>query len=185
MLKQFYFMSDVTSEMKYKSSAVTEMGDHGHNRRVEKRGEGCRVPFTGSWDPIYYNVGWAGIYFRTKWRLHPFSRLATIEIRRELGRGLCPLWGGDGHHLTQSCLGWGLPPYQLASWSIQPFGRNRYGPKIGGAVPLRGRGSLDPVLHDVARAEAYLHAKFHLDPSNCLATVNQCYRQTDRQITVR
>jgi len=29
----------------------------------------------------------------------------------------------------------------------------------------------------VARAEAYLHAKFHLDPSNRLATIHQCYRQ--------
>jgi len=33
----------------------------------------------------------------------------------------------------------------------------------------------------VARAEAYLHAKFHLDPSNRLATVDERYRQTDRQ----
>jgi len=32
----------------------------------------------------------------------------------------------------------------------------------------------------VARAEAYPHAKFHLDPSNRLATIHQrCYRQTD------
>jgi len=36
----------------------------------------------------------------------------------------------------------------------------------------------------VARAEAYLHAKFHIDPSNRLATVHERYRQTgqtDRQ----
>jgi len=32
----------------------------------------------------------------------------------------------------------------------------------------------------VARAEAYLRAKFHLDPSNRLATIHQRYRQ-DRQ----
>jgi len=32
----------------------------------------------------------------------------------------------------------------------------------------------------MARAEAYLHAKFHLDPSNRLATMHQRYRQ-DRQ----
>jgi len=30
-------------------------------------------------------------------------------------------------------------------------------------------------------AEAYLHAKLHLDPSNRLATIHQRYRQTDRQ----
>jgi len=33
----------------------------------------------------------------------------------------------------------------------------------------------------MARAKAYLHAKFHLDPSNRLATVHERYRQTDRQ----
>ena len=33
----------------------------------------------------------------------------------------------------------------------------------------------------MARAEAYLHAKFHLDPSNRLATIHQRHRQTDRQ----
>jgi len=32
----------------------------------------------------------------------------------------------------------------------------------------------------VARSEAYLFAKFHLVPSNCLATIHQRYRQ-DRQ----
>jgi len=30
----------------------------------------------------------------------------------------------------------------------------------------------------VARAEAYPHAMFHLDPSNHLATIHQCHRQT-------
>jgi len=30
-------------------------------------------------------------------------------------------------------------------------------------------------------AEAYRHAKLHLDPSNRLATIHQRYRQTDRQ----
>jgi len=33
----------------------------------------------------------------------------------------------------------------------------------------------------VARAEAYLHAKFHLDPSNRLATVHERHRHTERQ----
>jgi len=32
----------------------------------------------------------------------------------------------------------------------------------------------------MARAEAYLRAKFHLDPSNRLATVHERYRQTDK-----
>jgi len=32
--------------------------------------------------------------------------------------------------LGTDCLG--LPPYQVTFWSIQPFGHNRHGPKIGG-----------------------------------------------------
>jgi len=40
-----------------------------------------------------------------------------------------------GPHLTQSRLGRGLPPYQVA------FGRNRYGPKIGGLCPFGERGA--------------------------------------------
>ena len=32
----------------------------------------------------------------------------------------------------------GLPPYQVVSSSIQPFGHNRHGPKMGGTVPLLG-----------------------------------------------
>jgi len=33
----------------------------------------------------------------------------------------------------------------------------------------------------VARAEAYLHVKFHLNPSDHLVTIHQRHRQTDRQ----
>ena len=80
------------------------------------------------------------------------------------------------YHLAQSGLGRGLPPNQMASSSIQPFGHNRYGPKIGGSAPL-GEGQLGP---QCGQAEAYLLAKFHLHPSNRLATMHQRYRQ-DRQ----
>ena len=37
-----------------------------------------------------------------------------------------------------------LPPYQVASLSIQPFDHNRHMLKIGGCVPLLGRGSWAP-----------------------------------------
>jgi len=33
----------------------------------------------------------------------------------------------------------------------------------------------------MARIEVYLHAKFHLEPSNRLATIHQRHRQTERQ----
>ena len=54
------------------------------------------------------------------------DRLATIDMGRKLGG--VPLFsrGGAelGPHLTQCRLGRGLPPYQVASWFIQPFGHN-------------------------------------------------------------
>jgi len=63
-----------------------------------------------------------------------------------------------------------------------PWGARQHGPKILGAVPLLGEEELGPhPQHNVARAEAYLRAKFHLDPSNRLVTVHEHYRQTDRQ----
>jgi len=67
---------------------------------------------------------------------------------------------------------------------MQPCGRNRYGPKIGGGCAPLGKGELGPHLTQCGQTEAYLHVKFHLDPSNRLATVQQRYRedrQTDRQ----
>jgi len=67
------------------------------------------------------------------------DRLATIDISQKLG-DFAPLFGGElGPHVTQGGLGRGLPLYQVASWSIQPFAHNRHGQKWGGAVPLLGR----------------------------------------------
>ena len=55
--------------------------------------------------------------------------------------GLCTFRGGElGPRLTQCRVGRGLPPYQVASSSMQPFGRNRHGPKIGGLCTLFGEG---------------------------------------------
>jgi len=54
------------------------------------------------------------------------------------------------------------------------------GQKLGGLYPF-GEGELVPILYNVAGAEAYPHVKFHLDPSNRLATIYQRHRQTDRQ----
>jgi len=46
-----------------------------------------------------------------------------------------------------------------------------------GAVPLWG-GELGLHLTQCGQGETYLRAKFHLDPSNSLATVHERYRQT-------
>jgi len=105
-------------------------------------------------------------------------------------------------HLTQCRLRWGLTPYQVASWSIQPNGHNRHGPrlidwvgfnvplntllvisgtgfygsndptnsvKIGGCVSLMGA-ELGSHVTQCAWAEAYLHTKWHIDPSSRFAT---------------
>ena len=50
----------------------------------------------------------------------------------------------------------------------------------GGAVPLSVGWSWVPINVNVARAEAYLRTKWHLDPSSRLATIHQRYRH-DRQ----
>jgi len=109
-----------------------------------------------------------------------------------------PKIGGLGPHVTQWGLGQGLPSYQVASWSIQPFGHKKHGPKIGGCAPFLGRGSWVPlpIQHNVAWIENYLHTKWHaswyggrprpkrlysrLYSSNCLAIIHQHHRQ-DRQ----
>jgi len=86
---------------------------------------------------------WADAYLHTKWHLSPSSRSATTDIGQKWG--LCPFRGGElGPHLTQSRLSWGLPPYQVASWCIQPFSHNRNGQKNGG-------GALPPFLRRGAR----------------------------------
>ena len=92
----------------------------------------------------------------------------AISPQRTRGRklGTCAPFGEElGPRLTQC--GRHYSPYQAASWSIQPFGHNRHGPKIGGGGCAPFGGSWVPIWYNVAGAEAYLRAKFHLDPSNC------------------
>jgi len=51
-----------------------------------KKGAGVPLSRGGSWVPVWHNVAWAGVYFLTKWHLHPSSRLATtIDMDRKLG----------------------------------------------------------------------------------------------------
>ena len=52
------------------------------------------------------------------------DRLATIGMSRKWERLLWGAGSPQGPHLTQCGLGRGLPLYQVASWSIQPFGHN-------------------------------------------------------------
>ena len=145
----------------------------GHNRHESKTG-GCAT-FTGegSCDPIWHNVAWAEVYLRTKWHLDPSSRLATIDMGQKLG-GAVPFFVGKlGPIRTQSRLGRGLPPYQVSSWSIQLFGHNRHGPKIGGCAPLReelGPHLTQCVLGRGLWAHASPQPEQHLDRFSCFCT---------------
>ena len=57
-----------------------------------------------------------------------------------------------------------------SSWDRRPFGHSRHGPKIGGCAPFSG-GSI-PKQHNVA----YFRKKWHLDPSNRLATTDMGWK---------
>jgi len=65
------------------------------------------------------------------------DRLATVDMGRKFG-AVHFFEGELGPHLKQSRLGRGLPAHQVASKSIQPFGRNGHWPKIGGCAPFVG-----------------------------------------------
>jgi len=87
------------------------------------------------------------VYLGAKRRyINTLSFLFWQQQTRAETSGLWSFRGwGAGPHLTQCGPGRGLPPYQVASWSIQPFGHNRHGPKSGGCcAPLLGRGAGSP-----------------------------------------
>jgi len=68
-------------------------------------GRGCCAPFAGELGPCLTQCGLGRGLLCTKWRLHPSSRLATIDMSRKLG-GLCPFKGGElDPHLTRCRLG--------------------------------------------------------------------------------
>ena len=67
---------------------------------------------------------------------------ATTDMGRKFG-GCVPFWGGGAGSPSNTCRG--LSPCQVTCWSIQPFGHNRHGSKIGGLCPF-GKGQLGPHL---------------------------------------
>jgi len=72
----------------------------------------------------------------SRWDGRPWPQQTSAEKRGLL----CPFHRELGSRLTQCGLEWGLLPYQVASSSIQPFGDNKHGPKIGGSAPFWGGG---------------------------------------------
>ena len=61
---------------------------------MDQKDGGYCAPFTGSWNPVEYNVAWAEVDFRTKWHLDPSSRFATIDMGQKLGGGACAFFLG-------------------------------------------------------------------------------------------
>jgi len=98
---------------------------------------------------------------------------------RKLGMGLRFLFeeGGLGPHLTKSRLGRGLALH--TKWHLNPLSHlaaTGMGLKLG-AVPLWGGGAGCQCNTMWPGPRPTMHAKFHIDPFNRLATLHQRYRQ--------
>jgi len=120
-----------------KSSAVAEMGDHGHNRHGPKRG-GAAVPLSRELGPSLIQCGaCAEIYFGTKWRLHPSSHLLTIDMSQKLGWGGCAFFSGGSWVPIEYKVAW-AEAYRHTKWHLSPSSHLATvdtGRKLG-AVPL-------------------------------------------------
>jgi len=122
------------------SSSIQPFGHNRHGPKIEWR---WVCPFSGgSWVPIENKVAWearptsipSGIL------VHP-AVWPQQTLAENWGGSSAPLREGElGPYLTQCRVGRGLPLYQVASWSMQPFGHNRRGPKIGWLRPFWGGG---------------------------------------------
>jgi len=86
---------------------------------------------TGS-QSVYVRISWMSYatypqVVSSSWDGRPFG----YNIHRPKIEGGCaPLEQELGPHLTQCGLGRDLPPYEMASWSIQLFSHDRHGPRI-------------------------------------------------------
>jgi len=123
----------------------------------------------GQLGPHIAQCGLVETYPRAKWHLDSSSRLATIDMGRKLGVPPLPLWGGQLGHL-----GWGLSPYQVASWFIQPFG----GGELGPCLTQCGQGRGLPAC----QVSSWSNQPFgHSTPTLQTGQTGQTDRQTDRQ----
>ena len=129
-------------------------------------------------------MAWGEVFFRTKWHLHPSSRLATIDMGRKLGGGGCappPFLGGAGFPSNNvACAEAYQSTTMLSFMLIHPTVWPQYTnvtDKTGPIFFFLG-GELGPHLTQCGLGRVYLHAMFHYDPCNRLATTHQRYRQT-------
>ena len=94
-----------------------------------------------------FDVTWTMLWQKIKQELISYWDRWPRQSKVGKKWGTVPMRGGGelGPDLTQCHLGRGLPTYQVAFWSIQPFGHNRHGPKSGwAAVPLSVQGAGSP-----------------------------------------
>jgi len=102
------------------------------------------------------------------------DRFATMDMDQKEGRkrgGAVPLSReGAGPHLTQCRLGQDLPPYQVTSSSVQPFGHTTWAESGEGAASAFFLGEPSRHLTQCGLDEAYLHTKWHFNPSSRLTT---------------
>ena len=73
-----------------------------------------------------------------------------------------------------------LPSGILVHPAVSP--QQTWADNFGRGCAFVGGGAGSNLTECVAMAGAYLHAKFHLDPSNRLDTIHQRHRQTDKPV---
>jgi len=90
-------------------------------------------------------VAWAQVYVRTKWRLHPSSRLATIDIGQNWLGWVCPFLRVAGS--PSNTVAW-AEAYLHTKWHLDASSRLatiKMGRKLGALPPFWG-GELGPHL---------------------------------------
>jgi len=90
--------------------------------------------------------------------------------------GTVSLWGELGPHVTQCSWGWGLPQYQVAPWSMQPFGHNTWAKTGGCCAPFGGERSSHLTQCRLGRGLDYLPTKWNLNPSSHLSTTDMDWK---------
>jgi len=110
------------------------------------------------------------------------DRLATVEYGPR-SRGCAPFYGEAWS--ASNIMPPGPRPTSVPSGIlIHPAGwHNRHGPKIVGLCAVEGSAGSHLTQCSLVRDLPYLCIKWHPNPSNCLATIDQHYRQDmqDRQ----
>jgi len=108
------------------------------------------------------------------------TRKSEVEIWRKPHKWTVPLSVGElDPYLTQCRLGVDLLPYQVVSWSIQPFGHNRHGPRFIRTQAKRKWGLLCPFPWGVTGSPSGIL----IHPTVWPQYINVTDRQ-DRQTTV-